>query len=514
MYIHPPFIKQKKKKKKKSSKNQKIVNNLVSTSKYIFNICNRINVFFHFFQRSNLIEDVFIQKIESKMISLSLLFFPLFSLSLKQKNFKLYSISPFLFSLSNISLTSSHHSLVSSRLFNIYSNHPVFLGVLHQSLLNLNLHSIYFKHITAPLLQGSFYRVTLNSLQFDKIHISSGNSNHCSDLININTSDCLPVFFDCNVIIRNCRIENFFPTVDNKISTTRSSVIQSYGANISIDHSSFLYCNSNSSPVLFSALSDINFLFSNFSFNYGETEGVFSMTRSTGTAKSCFFGNNEANENGVCSISESMFYFNSNAIIHNRADVNSIVFLILSNSTFNHNYFVANRIKGIFYGIVSIYDDIKISTNTSFIRCVFSLNKEIHEDSGDIESSKEFAINKQSLKLSRKDTISKNDQSVYSILYRGDDSVVLDHCVFDTPFKQSIILYDGGSLINISSVFGQSLQTPYDVFDTIPFFSSKGFKMDFDSSKSILYSILVLVFISFLITAVVYGLTRITGRFF
>lgn len=448
------------------------------------------------------------------MHPLSLLFYPLFSFSFEQKKFKLYSISPFLSSLSNLTLRGNEHSFISSSLINIYSNHPIFLGIPKHSRIDLSLKSIQIKFIASPLIKGSFSRVTLDSISLDNTNLIN---DFCKDLININTSDCLPVFFDCNVTIRNCRIENFFPSTDTSISI-RSSVIQSYGANIDIDHSSFLYCSSNESPILFAALSNINFLFSNFSFNYGESEGVFSMTHSTGKARGCFFGNNEAHENGVCSISESIFNFNSNAIVHNRADINSIVYLLLSNSTLSQNYFVANRIQGTFYGIVSIYDDLRTSTNVSFIRCIFSLNKEVEEIS---DNELNLQLNKNNKKpMSSKFSSPKNKkimlsgQSVYSIFYRGDDSIILDHCTFDTDYKQSVIVFDGGSFINTDSSFSKSIQTPYDIFDTIPFFNYKGFKMDFEASRSTLYSIFVFTIVVFAFSIVIYLLNNISSIFF
>lgn len=433
---------------------------------------------------------------------LSILFYPIFSFSFKPNDFKLYTISPFLTSLSNLTLKGKSHQIISSRLLNIYSNHPIFLGIPKHSSVSLSLKSINFKLITSPLIQGSFSRVTLDSIQIENSKIVN---DHCTDIINVSTSDYLPIFFGCNITIRNCRIENFFPTTD-KFSTTRSSVIQSYDATVDIDHSSFLFCNSNTSPVLFSALSNINFHYSNFSFNYGEAEGVFSMTSTTGNAKGCFFGNNEAHENGVCSISESIFNFNSNAIVHNRADINSIVYLALSNSTLNYDFFVANRIQSTFYGIVSIYDDLKTTTDVSFIKCVFSLNKEIEDLVSENYNS--------NLKLKQNQKIASSSRSVYSIFYRGDDSIDLDHCTFDTNVDQSIIVFDGGSFKNINSSFSQSIKTQYDIFDTIPFIESKGFRMDFESSKSVLYSVCILTLVLLIISIVIYFLNNISSLFF
>lgn len=449
------------------------------------------------------------------MILLTLLY-PLFSVSIQQKNFKLYSISPLLLSLSNLTIKGNGYPLISSTLLNIYSNHPIFLGIPKHSPIEISLQSLHFKLMTSSLIQGSFSRVTLDSIQVDNAKLIN---EHCTDLININTSDCLPVFYNCNVTIRNCRIENFFPsTGSNKSPSIRSSVIQSYDANIDIDHSSFLFCNSNTSPVLFSALSNINFFYSNFSFNYGEAEGVFSMIHSTGSAKSCFFGNNEAHENGVCSISESIFNFNSNAIVHNRADINSIVYLLLANSTLSNNYFVANRIQSIFYGIVSIYDDLKTSTNVSFIRCIFSLNKEI-EDITENENSKSQLTKSNKNEINSHFTPNKkkvpySGKSVYSIFYRGDDSINLDHCTFDTDYDQSIIVFDGGSFIDMNSSFGKSVETPYDIFDTIPFVDSRGFRMDFEASKSVLYSVCILSLVLVVISIVTYFLNQISSIFF
>ena len=100
-------------------------------------------------------------------MNLLTLLYPLFSVSIQQKNFKLYSISPLLLSLSNLTIKGNGYPSISSKLLNIYSNHPIFLGIPKHSPIEISLQSLHFKLMTSSLIQGSFSRVTLDSIQID-----------------------------------------------------------------------------------------------------------------------------------------------------------------------------------------------------------------------------------------------------------------------------------------------------------------------------------------------------------
>lgn len=437
------------------------------------------------------------------------------STSLKgESNIKFIHFSPYMYSVSNLSFNILHSGSMKN-LINSYSNHPIFIGLPKHANIELSISNIHLDQaMIAPLLHGRFSQLHLNSLHFSKnnfgslIQVDNSEIIEINDTINFQKNGFLDVFFDSIVTITNCYFSQFIST------GMHNSIIQSYGANVTINRCSFYQSSSNTSPILFSAVSDIQISYSNFSSNLAESEGVFSMTRTNGFSDHCLYYDNIATENGVCSISNSRFHFTHNSFFHNKAEKNSIVYFMTSNSTLEDNFFVANRLHAVFYGIVSIYDDTKVSSNITFLHSVFSLNKNIDEYYDNSKMTQDQAnihqLNKKAKSGSHHSRKIESQLSVYSIYYRGDETVLLDHCIFDTDYSDSLISFDGGSFTNADSKFDQQITTPYDSYDEVQFSDFTDFSLNFNSTKSTVIFVLFVFIFSLLMTFISYFLWKIS----